>query len=188
MKLAATAVLVVAILSVSIGYALLTASHTLQNTMMIKGVGVDVLSWIDDTTPGASVSSYDWGTVAGGDTVYYQVCIENTGTQPLTLSFSNTLDPSVGSVSWQIQWADQGHTTWDSGTWQDWASGIAGGTLVGSQAIPFEAGATLGLAPTLPQPTPVTGHIRIAVTINANAPFGAVTPFNIVVTGTEIAT
>jgi hypothetical protein len=187
MKMGTIAVLVVVALLVSpYVYSLLTAQKSFSNTMSIKGVGVDVLAWIDDTTPPTtSVTGHDWGVIAGGDVVYYQVCVRNTGTQNLTLSFSSTLNASVGTVAWQIQWADQGGMYWDATTWKDWATGIATNGLVGSNTNPFAPNTTLGMAPTLPQPVPVTGHIRIAVTILSNAPFGAVQPFTITITGTE---
>lgn len=183
-KLIAGAVLVSAILVVSYAFALLIASHSFTNTMSIKGVGVTVLEWIDDSTqPTIEVSSHDWGTVAGGQTVYYQyVCVENTGTEGLTLTFSTTLSPSIGSVTWQIEQKEA--TTWE---WKDWASKIADSddTIPGSTELPFAAGQVLGMRSATPEYKEM-GRIRLAITIDSEAAFGAVPAFSITITGTEV--
>jgi hypothetical protein len=181
-KLAATAVLVVAVLAVSIGYALLTATYTFQNTMSIKGVGVTVLEWIDDTTPPTQeVTTHDWGTAAAGETVYYAfVCVRNTGTEYLTLSFSKTLNAAVGTIRWEIEQMDTSEV-WH---WHDWASEIASNGILGSSSNPMESGQILGMRPEVNAPGNL-GHIRIVIEVAADAPQGEVTPFDTTITGTE---
>jgi hypothetical protein len=187
MKIVATAVLIVAILAVSIGYALLSASHTFSNSMSIKGVGITVLEWISDTTPPTTtVTAHDWDTCVGGSVVYYQyICLKNTGTEGLTLSFSTTLDPSIGTASWQVEVYDLAHTAWN---WKDCAQSITDNPpwMVGDAANPLGQNQVIGMRPTTPTDS-CLGHIRIAITIAANAPFGPVTPFDITVTATEVA-
>jgi hypothetical protein len=186
-KIGTIAVLVVVALLVSpYVYSLLTAQKSVSNTMNVKGVGVDVLAWVSDTTPPTtSVTGHDWNTVTGGDTVYFaDICVKNTGTQNMTLSFSTTLPANVGTVTWWVE-RNNGGTNW---VWMDWGQGIINNTpyMIGSAALPIRPNQVVGMRATGATDNDL-GHIRIAITVSASAPFGPVAPFNIIVTGTEVA-
>jgi hypothetical protein len=186
-KIATVAFLVTVALLVSpYVYSILTAQKSFSNTMNVKGVGVDVLAFIDDTTPPTtSVTGHDWDTVTGGDTVYFaDICVKNTGTQNMTLSFSTTLPANVGTVTWWVE-RNNGGTNW---VWMDWGQGITNNTpyMIGSAAHPIQPNQVVGMRATGAMDNSL-GHIRIAITVAANAPFGPVAPFDITVTGTEVA-
>lgn len=184
-KTTSIAVILIAVLAVATAFALLSGYYEFTNTLSIKGVGVNVYDWIDDlTTPTVLVTSHDWNKMAGGETKYFEyVCVENYGTENVTLVFSDTLSATIGSVTWWIEYYD--NSIWK---WYNWEVGITNeiGYIPGHTSNPVEPAAILGLRPATPSDYDL-GRIRIELTTTASPPFGAVTPFDITVTGTEVA-
>ena len=176
------AVVLLSILFCGIAFALLSNYYEFTNTVNIKGVGVKLWHWIDDSTPPTElVTNHDWGTLAGGEVAYFEyVILENYGTEDITLAFSTDLDGSIGTVKWEIEAYVNG--VWE---WKDWEQAIADGInyIPGHSGNPMEPG-MLGQRPASPQELDV-GRIRIVLTIASNAPFGSADPFTITVTGTE---
>lgn len=185
MKMIAAVVLITAVLSISLGYALLTAFYSFGNTLIIKGVGVDVTAYIgDNVEPVTKITAKDWGKLAANDAVYFlNLTLKNIGTEKLSLHFNTTLSPTIGVVTWQIEQSNPSGMNW---TWQDWQARIDANdpAMLGTTTKPLQVGAVAGWRGDVAVNN-VMGHIRILLTIANNAPFGVVPSFEISVYGTE---
>lgn len=173
------------ILGVSVAYAaFLFDTYDMQFQFSIKGVRVEVYTWIDDVTPPTTLkTTHDYGTLAGGQVAYTEnLVVVNTGTEPTTLSFNTGLDSSYGTIKWEIEWFNS--PNWQ---WKDWEQGIADELyyIPGHPGLPFEAGEMLGMRPA--SPTGIeTGRIRVTLTVANSMDYGPVAPFDVSITATEV--
>jgi hypothetical protein len=153
----------------------LSTFSSFNNTLSIKGVGVQILLYdspgVPPTVPFASQA---WGKMIGGQVAYtVLLSIKNTGTEKLALSFNNTLPAAVGVVQWQIEKYVSGAWVWQN---MDGTFGSSNPLLSG-QYIGYRPGGT-----------PVEGsygNIRVSLTIASNPPFGDVAPFDVFCYGVE---
>jgi hypothetical protein len=179
------AILLTAFLVGSIVYGLMMSSHTFTNTVQIKGINLQVLQWISDTTPPTTlVTAHDWSKVERGQTVYYEfVCLKNIGTENVTLAFNTDLNPDYGSVTWYIEYYEQSTSSWK---WKNWEQAITDKVpyVPGHVDNPVRPNQLIGMRTSSPSDLAI-GRIRIALTITNNAPIAETLTFNITVTGTE---
>ena len=71
-------------------------THTIQHTLYIKGFGISVNEFIDDTTIGDVLTAIDWGQSWPDVDLYYNIVIQNVETESCTLEFTNNLSATVG--------------------------------------------------------------------------------------------
>jgi hypothetical protein len=172
------AIALISIIVASVAYALLSSTFTFQNTMSIKGVLVKLLYLADNTT----VTTQAWGKLEPSQVVYFNgFALKNDGTENITLTFANTLNALVGTLTWEIEY----YNTGPGWVWRSWEQAIADGIayIPGHAGNPVRPGAYIGTRPTTPTEL-CTGQIRIKLVITASPPMGS-QPFSMNVTGTE---
>ena len=183
----AIAVIVTAVAAQLIG------TFTTTHQLSIKGIGIDVLEWIDDTTtPTDLFSSYDWGSLEVDYTAYsVKLVLYGSGTEDSTLAFTDTLSSSIGVIRWEIEFYD---SNWG---WVDWQYYLDLGDRVGQDAgandvyiygspeNPLLSEQYVGLRPSSPVKGDF-GRVRLTLTTDSDAPMGAAPDFDTVVTATEI--
>jgi len=168
------------------------ASFTTTHQLSIKGIGLDVLEWVSDTTtPTTLFESCDWGTLNPEETGNsINIVLYGSGTEPTTLDFTNTLNVSVGSIKWEIE----GYTGGGGGIWNwyNWQGALESGTPVigetyapGTPENPLAAGEYIGMRPSAPVVGDF-GRVRLSLTVDASAPMGPVSAFTTTATATEI--
>ena len=100
-------VVAVAIVSVALVAALLSASQTMTNTGTVTGKGVEVF-W--DSAGTNKTTLISWGTMSPGDTKSCLVYVKNVGNDPVTLSMTTSAwVPSNASSSISLVWNCTGH-------------------------------------------------------------------------------
>ena len=175
-----------AILAVTLTYALLMHSAEVSHTLTIKGVKVTIWVWIDEVTPPTTQkTSHDWNKMASEQVASTEnLVINNEGSEPMTLEFSNTLPSNIGTIGFEIEVYKSGEG-WVFGPWG------TGETVPGTNKFyegcpdnPLDAGEYVGMRPSSPTNGDL-GHIRITITIAVDPPMGVVDPFTTTVTGTE---
>jgi len=100
-------VVAVAIVSVALVAALLSASQTMTNTGTVTGKGVEVF-W--DSAGTNKTTLISWGTLSPGDTRSCLVYVKNVGYDPVTLSMTTSAwVPSNASRSISLVWNCTGY-------------------------------------------------------------------------------
>jgi hypothetical protein len=88
-KISVAMLLVVALLSLTLAYAVLYYSHTFPNTITVETCGNLRVTWVSN---GQNVSSYDWGTVKSEQIVYTpEMEIKNVGNVKVYIGFTSNV-------------------------------------------------------------------------------------------------
>ena len=100
-------VVAVAIVTIALVAALLSASQTMTNTGTVTGIGVGVF-W--DSAGTNKTTLISWGTLLPGDTRSCLVYVKNVGYDPVTLSMATSAwVPSNASSSIGLVWNCTGY-------------------------------------------------------------------------------
>jgi hypothetical protein len=101
-------VIIVALASLGVAYAVTSSYVTLHNTGTVKGIGVGVY-WDSGCTQ--QVTSIDWGLTDPGAVKNVTVYIRNEGNAPITLSLQTAnWNPSNGPNYISLTWDYAGQT------------------------------------------------------------------------------